>query len=91
MRKHYLYILTCSDGSLYTGYTTDPRRRLSEHRRGVGSKYTRGRLPVELSYLERAGSRSAALKREFALKRLSRREKLALVKSFAKQKGDSPR
>lgn len=74
-----VYMLRCSDGSLYTGCTNDMFRRLEAHRRGKGAKYTRSRLPVELVYQETAENRSAALRREFAIKHLSRMQKLALL------------
>ena len=77
----YLYILRCGDGSLYTGITTDVQRRLEEHRSGTGAKYTRGRSPLELVYREVCGSHSNALKREYAVKRLARQEKLELIAS----------
>ena len=77
--KHYVYILRCSDGSLYTGWTTDLAHRLEAHNEGAGAKYTRSRRPVELVYHEVFDSRSTALKREAAIKRLSRKEKLALI------------
>jgi putative endonuclease len=77
--SHYVYVLECADGSLYTGYTTDPERRVEEHNDGTGAKYTRGRTPVELVHLERFASRSAAMSREYAIKELSRAEKEALV------------
>lgn len=77
--SHYVYVLECADGSLYTGYTTDLERRIGEHNDGTGAKYTRGRTPVELVYTERFESRSAAMSREYAIKRLSRAEKEALV------------
>lgn len=75
-----VYILRCGDGSLYTGCTNDLPRRLEAHRSGRGAKYTRSRPPVELVYREEALDRSAALRREAAIKRLDRRGKLALVK-----------
>jgi len=76
---HWLvYLLRCADGSLYCGCTNDLERRLGAHGRGR-VKYTRGRLPVEVAYSERARGRSAALKREAAIKRLTRAEKLALL------------
>jgi putative endonuclease len=78
-RAHYVYVLECADGTLYTGYTTDPERRVREHDAGEGAKYTRGRTPVELRHLERFESRSAAMSREYELKRLSRAEKVRLV------------
>lgn len=75
----YLYILRCGDGSLYTGITTDVDRRLEAHRSGHGAKYTRGRGPLTLLYREPCGSHSDALKRELAVKQLSRAEKEALI------------
>jgi len=75
-----VYILACADGSLYTGITTDPRRRLAEHNSPRGAaRYTRARRPVTLVYTEPAPNRSAALKREAAIKRLPRSRKLALI------------
>ena len=79
----YLYILRCGDGSLYTGITTDVQRRLAEHRSGKGAKYTRGRGPLELLYQEECGTHSDALKRELAVKALTRLEKEALIGSFS--------
>jgi putative endonuclease len=73
-----VYVVRCGDGSLYTGVTTDPERRLAEHNRGSGAAYTRSRLPVALIYLEAAADRSHALRREHAIKRMSRAEKEAL-------------
>ena len=73
-----LYILRCGDGSLYTGITTDVEARLEVHRSGKGAKYTRGRLPLELVYSEECGSHSDALKRELAIKALTREEKQRL-------------
>jgi putative endonuclease len=75
---HHVYIVECSDGTLYTGYTTDIERRVSEHNAGDGAKYTRGRTPVELRHSETFADKGNALSREHAIKRLSRREKLAL-------------
>ena len=72
-------MLRCRDGSLYTGITSDLRRRLLRHRAGRASAYTRSRLPVRLVYHERQPNRPAALRREAALRRLSRADKLALV------------
>lgn len=72
-----MYLLRCADGSLYAGCTNDLQRRLATHARGR-VKYTRGRLPLALAYREPAASRSEALRREAALKRLSRARKLAL-------------
>ena len=73
-----VYLARCADGSLYTGITTDPVRRLAEHNRGGGAAYTRSRLPVVLVYLEQAEDRGQALRREHAIKRMSRADKEAL-------------
>lgn len=78
----YLYILRCADGSLYTGITTDVDRRLEAHRSGTGAKYTRGRGPLTLLYRETCGSHSDALKRELAVKRLTRGQKEALIEGY---------
>ena len=75
----YVYILRCGDGTLYTGITTDVERRLEAHRQGKGAKYTRGRGPLELAYQEKCGTHSEALKREYAIKQLSREEKEQLI------------
>ena len=71
----YLYILRCGDETLYTGITTDVQRRLADHRAGKGAKYTRGRAPLELVYEEKCGTHSDALRREYAVKALTRAEK----------------
>lgn len=75
----FVYMLRCRDGSLYTGYTDDIERRFSVHQSGKGAKYTRSRLPVELVYQESLPDKSAALKREAAIKKLSRQQKLQLI------------
>jgi len=74
-----VYILRCSDGSLYTGITNDLTKRLKAHNAGRASRYTRSRLPVALAYSEPQRSKSTALKRELAIKRLRRAEKDRLV------------
>lgn len=74
-----LYILRCGDGSLYTGITVDVEARLEAHRCGKGAKYTRGRGPLELVYSEECGTHSDALKRELAIKQLTREEKMKLI------------
>lgn len=79
----FVYLLRCADGTLYAGITTDPDRRLAEHNAGVGARYTRARLPVEMVHLEFAPDRAAACRREAALKRLPRAAKLALVSSVS--------
>ena len=76
---HWVYVLRCADGTLYTGYTTDVERRVAEHDAGEGAKYTRGRTPVELVHVESFDSRSAAMSREYEVKSLSRAEKERLV------------
>jgi putative endonuclease len=77
--SHYVYVLECADGSLYTGYTTDVERRVAEHDAGEGAKYTRGRTPVDLVHVESFPTRSAALQREHEIKQLSRELKERLV------------
>jgi putative endonuclease len=75
----YVYILKCSDGTLYTGYTVDIDNRIKVHNKGLGAKYTRGRIPVKLVYKEVCKSKSDAMKREIKIKKLSRKEKLNLI------------
>lgn len=79
--SYWLYILRCGDDTLYTGTTPDVERRLALHRSGKGAKYTRGRGPLTLVYREELPDRSAALRREIAVKKLSRAEKLALIEN----------
>lgn len=79
----YLYILRCGDGSLYTGITTDVDKRLHAHREGRGARYTRGRGPLECVYRETCGTHSDALKRELAVKKLTRPQKEELVVRFS--------
>lgn len=75
----WVYLLRCADGTLYTGMTSDVSRRVAEHNRGKGAKYTCSRRPVAVVYQEPCDSRGAALRREAAIKRFTRREKLALI------------
>ena len=75
---HYVYIVKCSDGTLYTGYTNNLNRRIKEHNEGEGAKYTKGRRPVNLVYSEKFKTKSKALKREYRIKQLSRKKKFAL-------------
>jgi len=84
----YVYILECADQTLYTGVTTDPDRRLKEHNQSnrLGAKYTRVRRPVELVYQERSDNRSLACQREAAIKKLSRKAKLKLIKGSPNKK-----
>lgn len=78
-RTWWAYMLRCSDGSLYTGIATDVERRVSEHNAGTGAKYTRSHRPVEAIWRERCDDKSAALKREAAIKRLTRAQKLQIA------------
>ena len=75
----FVYIVRCDDDTLYTGITTDVAARIQQHNLGKGARYTRSRLPVQLVYAEAAEDRGAALRREFAIKALSRPAKLALL------------
>lgn len=77
----YVYILECSDYTLYTGWTNDIDKRIETHSQGRGAKYTRCRLPVKLVYFERYADKIAAQKREYAIKQMSRREKLQLIEN----------
>lgn len=79
IKAYYVYLLRCADGTLYCGYTTDPQRRAAAHNSGRGAKYTRARRPVTLVYTERLPTKSDALRREAALKKLPRTQKLALA------------
>ena len=76
---HYVYILECSDGTLYTGYTTSVENRIKKHNEGKAAKYTKFRTPVKLQYHEAFNSKSEALKRENAIKNMNRQEKLMLI------------
>jgi putative endonuclease len=78
--RHHVYLLRCADETLYTGYTTDVERRLTEHNAGDGAKYTRGRTPVDLVHVESFDSRSVAMRREYEIKQLSRSQKKQLIK-----------
>jgi putative endonuclease len=81
VRVASVYLLRCADGSLYCGWTTDLERRLRAHRAGTASRYTRSRRPVELAAAIPAEARSAALREEARIKRLSRAEKLDLIRA----------
>ena len=76
----FCYMVECADGTFYTGWSTDPERRLKTHNAGKGAKYTRMRRPVKLIYAEELPDKSSALKREIEIKKLSRKRKEALVK-----------
>ena len=81
MSTWHVYILRCGDGSLYTGISPDVEARLEAHRVGKGARYTRGRGPFELVYQESAGTQAEATRREAAIKKLTRYEKLELIES----------
>jgi putative endonuclease len=79
---YFCYIVECADGSYYTGWTTDPDRRVKEHNAGRGALYTKFRRPVALIYLEEVQDRSAAQRREFDIKKLTRKKKINLVREY---------
>ena len=81
---NYVYILRCSDNTLYTGWTNNLDKRLKAHNNGKGAKYTRARLPVEIVYFEEFDNKKDAMKREYEIKKLSRKEKLNLIEYFNK-------
>ncbi|WP_330665105.1 GIY-YIG nuclease family protein [Tepidibacter sp.] len=76
---NYVYIIECSDGTLYTGYTNNLDKRIYTHNKGKGAKYTRFRLPVKLRYYEQYELKSEALKREYKIKQMTRKQKLKLI------------
>ena len=78
--SNYTYILRCADGSLYTGWTNDLDKRIAAHNAGTGGKYTRSHRPVSLVYYESYPTKEEAMKREYAIKHLSREEKEALIR-----------
>lgn len=80
--KWYVYILECSDGTLYTGITTDIEKRIITHNKGKGAKYTKVRLPVVLKALFEAEDRSKASKEEYRIKQLTRLEKIQIIKKY---------
>ena len=80
-KRFFVYLLLCSDNSLYCGWTNDLESRLAAHNSGRGAKYTKSRRPVKLVYFEEHKSKSAAMKREWQIKRLSRKGKILLAQS----------
>ena len=78
----YCYILECADGTYYTGWTTDPERRVNQHNKGIGARYTKTRRPVRLVYLEEQQTRTDAMRRELAIKKLKREQKSKLVEGY---------
>ena len=83
---NYTYILKCKEGSLYTGWTNDLEQRVAAHNTGKGAKYTKARRPVELVYFEEFETKEQAMKREYAIKQMARKDKLELVRR--KEKAD---
>jgi len=83
-RGHYTYMLRCADGTIYTGYAVDPEARLDVHNSGKGAKYTRARRPVELVYYETFETKEEAMRREAAIKKLSKERKELLVAQWHK-------
>ena len=84
----FVYILSCSDGSLYTGITTDLERRIQQHNSGNGAKYTRGRRPVELIYSRTCDDHSDALKQEHSIKRMSKQKKWLMIEQASETESD---
>jgi putative endonuclease len=80
----YCYILQCADGTFYTGWTTNPERRVAQHNKGVGAKYTSTRRPVKLVYLETHPNRTEAMKRELAIKKMKRMQKNKLAEGYGR-------
>ena len=79
---NYTYILKCNDGTLYTGWTNNLEKRVKDHNEGKGAKYTKARRPVSLVYYEEFESKEEAMKREYAIKQMTRSEKLKLTLSL---------
>ena len=77
---NYTYIVKCSDGTYYTGWTNNLEKRIACHNAGKGAKYTKARLPVELAYYEAFESKQEAMKREWEIKQMARREKMGLIR-----------
>lgn len=80
---NYVYIIECSDGTLYTGWTNNLERRIDMHSRGNGAKYTRGRCPVKLVYNEIFQDKRDAMRREYEIKRMTRKAKLLLIQGYS--------
>lgn len=83
--KHYTYMLQCADGTLYTGYTNHLEKRVKTHNEGKGAKYTRNRRPVKLVYFEVYDTKQQAMKREYAMKQLTRKQKMELIRNGQEQ------
>lgn len=82
----YTYIVECADGTFYTGWTNNLKKRMMDHNRGRGAKYTRSRYPVMLVYYEQHPDKQVAQRREYAIKQLTRTEKAALIAAFKQEK-----
>ena len=82
VKNHCCYIVECRDNTLYCGYSNDVEKRVSNHNKGVGAKYTKTRLPVKLVYSECFDTKSDAMKREYQIKQLTRQQKLNLIKKY---------
>lgn len=82
---NFIYILRCADGTFYTGWTVDLEKRLKAHNEGKGCKYTRSRCPVELEHFEKFETKRQALRREYAIKRMTRAQKLLLINNGRKK------
>jgi putative endonuclease len=87
----YVYILQCSDGTFYTGYTKDLQQRTRQHENGKGAKYTKSHRPQRVAYVELFGTRSAAMKREREIKKLNHQQKLNLIVSQEKNGSSKPK
>ena len=83
--EHFVYMVECADGTIYTGWTTDLERRMQSHSNGTGAKYTKGRGPVRLLYSEAFPTKGEALRREMQIKKLKREKKLELIGKFCGQ------
>ena len=85
MTRCFCYIVECADGTYYTGWAIDPEKRAAVHNKGRGAKYTRMRLPVKLVYVEEQADRTSAMKRERAIKRMTREGKARLIGGYARK------
>ncbi|WP_200411055.1 GIY-YIG nuclease family protein [Virgibacillus salexigens] len=83
--NHVVYILKCNDGSLYTGYTNNLEHRVRMHEEGKGAKYTRGRGPFQIVYVERFASKTEAMRKEYEIKQLTRKEKFRMIRDKLKE------
>lgn len=88
MEKNFTYIVECSDHTLYTGWTNDLEKRITAHNEGKGAKYTKTRRPVRLVYFETFATKEEAMSREYAIKRLTRKEKLKLMEFWTETSAD---